>query len=245
MKYFVCSDIHGFYTEWIKALKKKGFKLNNKNHKVIICGDMFDRGHQPQNIIDYILDHKDKFILIRGNHEDLIQNLINRNHEIYFDQLNGTEETFHFLNSDLLFDKFDYQKIAKQSRLQEILDLCMNYYETEHYIFVHGWIPIDEDYYKYDEEWRYASEKRFEKARWANPVEMYNKKIFEKDKTIVCGHWHCSALWHNLDPDKYSEYGPKANFEPFITKEMIAIDACTAYSNKVNVIVIEDNEIDY
>ena len=136
--------------------------------------------------------------------------------------------------------EFDLKKIAKKTRLQEVLDMCIDYYETTHYIFVHGWIPIVENCYLYDSNWRTARKERWEKARWTNPVEMYRYEIYEPNKTIVCGHWHCSALWHEQNPDEYEEFGDKANFEPFITKNMIAIDACTTYSKKVNVLIINE-----
>ena len=42
MKYFVSSDIHGFYDEWQKSLKDNGFDINNPCHKIIVCGDLFD-----------------------------------------------------------------------------------------------------------------------------------------------------------------------------------------------------------
>ena len=32
MKYFVSSDIHGFFDEWQSALNEKGFDLNNPEH---------------------------------------------------------------------------------------------------------------------------------------------------------------------------------------------------------------------
>ena len=132
------------------------------------------------------------------------------------------------------------KKMAKENRLQEVLDMCIDYYETKHYIFVHGWIPVIENCYLYDSDWRTARKERWEKARWTNPVEMFRYEIYEPNKTIVCGHWHCSALWHEQNPDEYEEFGDKANFEPFITKNMIAIDACTAYSKKINVLIIEE-----
>ena len=53
MKYFVSSDIHGFFDEWQNALKDKGFDLNNPEHKIILCGDLFDRGSQPKEIINF------------------------------------------------------------------------------------------------------------------------------------------------------------------------------------------------
>ena len=241
MKYFVSGDIHGFYDVWKNALKDKGFDLNNPKHKIILCGDLFDRGSQPKEIIDFVLSHKDKVILIRGNHEDLMQQMIDRNYNDYGDLCNGTAQTIVDLYPEWQISEFDLKKIAKATRLQEVLDMCIDYYETKHYIFVHGWIPIIENCYLYDSDWRTARKERWQKARWANPVEMYRYEIYEPNKTIVCGHWHCSALWHELNPDEYEEFGDKANFEPFITKNMIAIDACTAYSKKINVLIINEN----
>jgi|GEM_PF-4493361 len=62
------------------------------------------------------------------------------------------------------------------------------------------------------------------------------------DKTIVCGHWHCSSFWHEEDPIRYKEYGEGANYKPYIKTEVMAIDACTALSGKVNCVVIEDTK---
>ena len=240
MKYFVSGDIHGFYDEWQSALKEKGFDISNPEHKIILCGDLFDRGNQPKEIIEFVLKHKDKVILIRGNHEDLMEQMIERNSSDYGDLCNGTAQTIVDLYPEWQISEFDLKKIAKETRLQEVLDMCVDYYETKHYIFVHGWIPIVENCYLYDSNWRTARKESWEKARWANPVEMYRYEIYEPNKTIVCGHWHCSALWHEQNPDEYEEFGDKANFELFITKNMIAIDACTTYSHKVNVVVLED-----
>lgn len=105
---------------------------------------------------------------------------------------------------------------------------------------IHGWIPIIENCYLYDENWRNARKERWQRARWISPVEMYKYEIYEPNKTIVCGHWHCSTLWYKHNPEQYEEFGEKANFEPFITDKMIALDSCTAYSKKVNVIILDD-----
>ena len=43
-KFFVVSDIHGFYDIFIDALDKAGFDKNNEEHYLICCGDYFDRG---------------------------------------------------------------------------------------------------------------------------------------------------------------------------------------------------------
>ena len=44
MKYFIVSDIHSFYVELKSALDKAGFNKRNKDHTLIVCGDIFDRG---------------------------------------------------------------------------------------------------------------------------------------------------------------------------------------------------------
>ena len=239
MKYFVSSDIHGFFKTWQNALAEKGFDINNPEHKIILCGDLFDRGREPKQIIDFILSNKDKIILIRGNHEDLMEQMIERNSYDYIDLCNGTAKTIMDLCPNWNISEFDLKLIVKKTHLQDVIDMCIDYFETSNYIFVHGWIPISHEY-TYNPNWRTATKGEWEKARWQNPVEMYKNKIFEPNKTIVCGHWHCSSLWHEQNPSNYEEFGKKANFKPFITQNIIAIDACTAYSHKVNVLVIED-----
>lgn len=77
MRYYVVSDIHGFYTELIITLEKKGF-FADTHHKLVICGDLFDRGKQALQLQKFILEliEKDQVILIRGNHEDLFVDLL-------------------------------------------------------------------------------------------------------------------------------------------------------------------------
>ena len=117
MKYFVSSDIHGFFNEWQNALTDKGFDLNNPEHKIILCGDLFDRGNQPKEIIDFVLKHKDKVILIRGNHEDLMEQMIERDFSDYGDLCNGTAQTIVDLYPEWQISEFDLKKIAKATRL--------------------------------------------------------------------------------------------------------------------------------
>lgn len=169
MKYFVSSDIHGFFNEWQNALTDKGFDLNNPEHKIILCGDLFDRGNQPKEIIDFVLKHKDKVILIRGNHEDLMEQMIERDFSDYGDLCNGTAQTIVDLYPEWQISEFDLKKIAKATRLQEVLDMCIDYYETKHYIFVHGWIPIIENCYLYDSNWRTARKERWGKGSLDKP----------------------------------------------------------------------------
>ena len=108
-------------------------------------------------------------------------------------------------------------------------------------MFVHGWIPVRGNAnFSYDPKWRNANWQKWNGARWLNGMDMSEKyKVVEPGKTIVCGHWHCS-YGHCEYNRAGSEFGPTANFEPYYGNGVIAIDACTALSGKVNCIVIED-----
>ena len=68
----------------------------------------------------------------------------------------------------------------------------------------------------------------------------HNRACREPNKTIVCGHWHCS--WGHVmyeDKGKYTEFDASANWEPFAADGILAIDACTAYTQKINCVIIE------
>lgn len=60
MRYYVVSDVHSFYTEMIKALTEKGYFDDKEPHKLIICGDMFDRGSESVAMQKFIMELLEK-----------------------------------------------------------------------------------------------------------------------------------------------------------------------------------------
>lgn len=92
MKYFVVSDVHSFYTEMMTSLSANGFDVDNPDHKVIICGDAFDRGDETIKMFEWLkkMKLKDKLIYVRGNHEDLLEDAFKRNRITNIDVSNGT-----------------------------------------------------------------------------------------------------------------------------------------------------------
>ena len=150
-KYFVVSDIHGFYDEFISSLNEKGFDSKNPEHYLISLGDAFDRGPKNLEVLKF-LNNLERKILIRGNHEDLYQQLIDRKGSpLPNDIINGTIDTFlqiQNLTSDDLSDIIDEKKEFPKLNPEwlKYISNCINYYETKHYIFIHGWIPINNEY---------------------------------------------------------------------------------------------------
>lgn len=270
MKYFVVSDIHGYYGYLIDALNEAGFSQDNINHKLIICGDLFDRGHEACKLQEYILSliSNDKVILIRGNHEDLYLQMCASLPELCAD--NSILFSHHYSNrtfdtakqltqkstSWALSHGEEFKKLALSTPfVQQIIPAMRNYFETENYIFVHGWIPCCRDgkpphyirgrVYKYFEDWRNSSEKDWEQARWLNGMLLYHDyDIKETGKTIVCGHWHTSFAHSKYSGICSSEFDKDAIFKPYISNSekgnIIAIDGCVAHTHKVNCVVIED-----
>ena len=123
--------------------------------------------------------------------------------------------------------------------LKAIIPAMRDYYETEHYIFVHGYLPGEESDKGFQilPDWRTASHLDWEQARWTNGIEA--SVTATPEKTVVCGHWHTSYGHAQLE-GKGSEFEENADFSPYFGKNLIAIDACTAHSGIVNCLVLED-----
>ena len=56
MRYYVISDVHGYYTQMKSALEKAGFFSDTTPHKLIMLGDLFDRGHEAKQLQQFILE---------------------------------------------------------------------------------------------------------------------------------------------------------------------------------------------
>lgn len=255
MKYYVVSDVHGFYSILRNELEKAGFFSDPQPHKLLVLGDLFDRGKEAVELQDFIINlmNEDKVILIRGNHEDLFVKMVTEDGGRAYShhRSNGTHDTalqltgFDPKTARVEHVKFTY--IAKKTPYyQKIIPAMRNYYETENYVFVHGWIPserfLDKEYYvrwSYLEDWRDANEYKWEVARWINGMEAV--EFCKEKKTVVCGHWHTSFGHANLE-NNGSEFGPDADFSPYIADGIVALDACTAHSGKMNVYIVEDKE---
>lgn len=150
MRYYVISDVHGYYTQMKSALEKAGFFSDTTPHKLVMLGDLFDRGHEAKQLQHFILEQmeQDKIILIRGNHEDLFVELVTTDAGMPYSyhKSNGTYDTALQLTG---FDPvmasirhYDFADAAKDTPFyKEIIPAMLDYFETEHYVFTHGWIP--------------------------------------------------------------------------------------------------------
>lgn len=260
-KYFAVSDIHSFYPMVNTALNEEGFDRTNPDHIVIICGDAFDRGDFSVELFAFMkqLKEENRLVYVRGNHEDLLEELVFDirkmrhigRHHISNGTVNTVADIIGCSSYDILCTTFDWNVFEERMTelLQFINDTSVDYFQLGNTVFVHGWVPTtcDEDKTMIvHENWRDGD---WREARWENGMEMFHFKIVPPDvTTVVCGHWHTSFAWHHYE-DVCPEWGNLAKFDTYIKYDdkiksrIVALDACTAYSKKVNCVVFDEDGI--
>ena len=158
VKYFCVSDIHSYYQPLLSALSEKGFDIDNPNHKLIICGDAFDRGDDTVKVFQLMkrLQEQNRLIYILGNHEELLFDCVK-------ELLEGkTPSTHHFHNKTvktvcMLCGENEWlayiPTVEARGLIKERLDpvltfiknVAVDYFELGNKIFVHSWIPCVSD----------------------------------------------------------------------------------------------------
>lgn len=151
------------------------------------------------------------------------------------------------------------QKKVQESPITQWLKSSqwVNYYELGKYIFVHSFIPLKfspqrmltedyciyygyTEYFSFKEDWRESSNVDWEKASWGCPYVFFDAGLFapekEKGKILVCGHYRCS---------EFNEHylAVRNNHNLYRGKNLIAIDATTALSKQINVLVLSEDEL--
>lgn len=234
-KIFVISDVHGFYTEMKSALEKSGFDKNNPDHLLVCCGDYFDRGCENMEVLKYFekLNHT---VLLRGNHEDLLLKLLITGQIHSHNYVNGTMQTllefFGRYSINPVDDTIDFSgKTSTVNRVIEFIEDTRNYYETDKYVFVHGWIPAG---CTKSEDLIMASDSDWEKARWVKWTEKYTGQPPLEDKILICGHVP------TFTANKYNSTRELNCSDIFTGNGLIAIDAGTYDSRRVNVLTLYD-----
>lgn len=260
MKYYVVADTHGYYTEMREALERAGYFTDEGERRLILCGDAMDRGSEALRMQAFLLEEmqQGRLIFVRGNHEDLLTDMLSelarglglRDHHV----INGTFDTALQLAHMSAQQAAKYpEELVHRVRNSEFYRVLMantvDFYETEHYVFVHGWIPYyadplydrkDTDALQCRGDWRAATAHEWKAARRLNGMECACMLRYAvSDKTTVCGHFHTS-FGHAYVERRGNESGADADYTTFRAEGIIALDACTARSGIVNCEVLTD-----
>lgn len=251
-RYFITSDVHGFFNELMVALNSKGFDVNNSDHKLIVLGDLFDRGPDNRKVYEFVKSLGDRFIYVRGNHEDLlgecIREIVSGREVSEHHWHNKTVDTiaeFTQMNTNAFrgFVRWENVNQTTWEVMKPILDWIdeksVDCYELNDNVFVHGWIPST-----FRKNW---TKENWQRARWYNGMEMWKNGYCLEDKIIWCGHWCCSYGWSRIR-QKYKEFPPKnrkeweKSFQPFVDDGIIALDSCVSYSGFLNCVVYDEED---
>lgn len=236
-KIFVVTDVHGHYTLLKEALDKAGFHKDDPQHLLVCCGDYFDRGSENVEVLKFF-ERLKHCVLLRGNHEDLLLKLLQTGKVLPHNYINGTMQTltdfFGKYAIDPVDDTIDFSgKSRTVDRICGFIEETVNYYETDKYVFVHGWLPEKGETALQRSE---ASDADWAKARWVKWTEKYTGQRPLADKTLVCGHM--PAFYAS----KFDHSRPARCGDIFYGNGLIAVDAGTNDTKQVNVLVLQENE---
>ena len=235
MRYFVITDVHGFYDEMREGLNAAGF--NPDKDFLISCGDMFDRGPKSPEVLEYLMGlAPERRAFVRGNHEDLLEDLVwGKEFASMREVSNGTAKTIaQFTGCKKDEWEAHLNELRENKLLNEYFGSLLDCYNVGKYLFVHGWYAEGES----KEEWR--------KARWSNGFDSWYINGSPVGKTVVCGHIHTSYAHRRFHhkgkefPNKRAQISlDQCCFEPFVDEGIIGLDACTVLTHKVNVMGFE------
>ena len=240
MKYFCVSDIHSHYNELLLALKKAKFDESNENHKLIVIGDLFDRGDQTVEVLEYLYDlyRKDKAIIIMGNHDVFLLDFLffrfertlfnfNRNgHQKTIEQLLGREID---IESDFIDEAQEIE--LKFPYIRNFLSSFRSFYELDEYLFVHGGVDATKENFREDDLRTFV---------WTRMIDAPRLK----DRIMVVGHtpaYYIRSLREDIDyhiveedPKTYQDY-----YNCYDEGDLIHIDGGVYSGGRINVFIIE------
>lgn len=138
---FVVSDIHGMYPQFEELLTNW-----NDSHRLIILGDMIDRGDYSRDVVQKVMALQEKYgadhvIVLKGNHEDMLSYFIDDLMDpAIFLKYGGRECLQSFLGD---FDETDLRAVRKAfektySKELEFLRNARSYYQVGQLLFTHA-----------------------------------------------------------------------------------------------------------
>lgn len=143
-KIFGIGDIHGCYHKLVLLMER--ITPDFANDLVVFVGDYIDRGEQSYEVVEYLMDlksrYRDQVVLLKGNHEEMLENYLNGPDKINY-LVNGGSKTI----SNYVSHGYPQYSPIPPSHLEFMESLSL-YHETESYIFVHAGliegIPLQE-----------------------------------------------------------------------------------------------------
>lgn len=223
-KVFVVGDVHG----QISMLDKLLMSWKPDEERLLFIGDLADRGENSKAVLErvYELMKNDEAIVIKGNHDEMLENFLEHPSE-YFSlyYMNGGESTIH----SLLGRKTSRENMTEQaSEIKEkypwllpMLKSLPLYYEWGDYLFVHAGVDLSLS------DWRDSKAQDFIWIR-----EGFHNLPNRSNKKIVFGHTVTATLHPQLSNYDIWESGDG----------LYGIDGGAVYGGKLHGLVLSESE---
>jgi predicted kinase len=214
--YAIIGDIHGCYDEFIELLDK--LKADERRqYKVILIGDLIDKGSKIREVIEYVYEHLDEFIIVQGNHENYVVKYLKGEigkdtHKEYFDSIELFESDEELRN-----------------KLFAIYDKSLPCVKTDNFIVTHA--PCEAKYLCKSDNYSQKKQKSFiyPKQRDFASIPEWKEAVSNSLNEM---------LKVNSKNYPYHIYGHIASTDFIKIKNSIGIDTGCVYGNKLSAAVI-------
>lgn len=194
-KAFVVGDIHGMY----HSLEVMISHWRRDEEQLIMVGDYVDRGPHSDQVLHLVKELQEEHgaILLRGNHEQLLLNYLQRPKKEWplYRQNGGGTTLSQLLNTTIEeLDKSNPKDVAARVKeqvpwLEKWLENLLYYTTFGNNIIVHAGVDLSKS------DWRYTSLHNF---LWIRESFHYGKN--NTGKNIIFGHTPVQTLHDTLDP---------------------------------------------
>lgn len=166
---FAIGDIHGCFDQFRRLVEEK-IKIRQSD-RLVLLGDYIDRGARSREVVDYIINLKEKgfeVVTLMGNHESMLLDSY-RNEQLLSNwYMNGGYETLFSFGIESIKDL--------NNNYLDFFSALPYYYSLGSYLFVHA---------GFNDETDDPFEDRFQMI-WSRR-ENYTNPVFN-DKIIIHGH---------------------------------------------------------
>lgn len=222
---FAIGDIHGMYDLFEDMLTN----YNSDRHQLVLLGDLNDRGHDVKSCLykGKQLVEEEGAVYLKGNHEDLFLNFLERPEEMYERyRRNGGKETIESLLHAGAVEEYSPTEISlmirsRHTELVEFLRELPMYFEWHHFIFVHAGIDLSK------RDWHDTSSRDF---MWIR--EPFYEGTNTSGKTVVFGHTITPSL-----------HGDMQTTDIWQSDNRIGIDGGAVYGGSLHGVILNESGI--
>lgn len=171
MRILAIGDIHGCSTAWDTLMSVVQPQADDL---IVTLGDYVDKGPDSKGILDRLLTlyQTGQLVALRGNHEIMMLEARRSPHHFERWRKAGGQQA---LASYSIYERHPKLNQIPMEHWEFIEKTCVNFWETENHIFVHGNLDSTRSLYQ-------------QSPRYLFWVKFADAKPHYSGKTMICGH---------------------------------------------------------